>query len=285
MMKQKLGDLMSKKTRWSILLVSVGVIVGCLVIFGYAMSGGKTGITLIFMVPAITCIMAGSVLAFSRLLDRHVGPVIDEFNQDIEDDLQDIKEHRITNTIWMVIIICIALLAFSYFVLRLHKMEAMWGPIPVIIPTFVGMGLLAVFIPRTRWFQTQIYTPMWIFLIPTVGFILTIGVGLNKTENLAILSATRQESAGYNYNRSTGIILQEASGIGNLGFDLDIPDCDGDECAVFLVIGLIILTLVLVIGSAMIPHFWLLSGSILLGIMVLIAIHDLRIRRSIIEEK
>jgi hypothetical protein len=35
----------------------------------------------------------------------------------------------------------------------------------------------------------------------------------------------------------------------------------------------------------MIPHFWLLSGSILLGIMVLIAIHDLRIRRSIIEEK
>ena len=62
-------------------------------------------------------------------------------------------------------------------------------------------------------------------------------------------------------------------------FDLDIPDCDGDACAVLLVIGLIILTFVLVIGSAMIPHFWLLSGSILLGIMVLIAIHDLRIRR------
>ena len=47
---------------------------------------------------------------------------------------------------------------------------------------------------------------------------------------------------------------------------------------------LIILTFVLVIGSAMIPHFWLLSGSILLGIMVLIAIHDLRIRRVIRKE-
>jgi hypothetical protein len=35
----------------------------------------------------------------------------------------------------------------------------------------------------------------------------------------------------------------------------------------------------LVIGSAYIPHFWLLSGSILVGIMLLIAIHDLRIRR------
>jgi hypothetical protein len=126
---------------------------------------------------------------------------------------------------------------------------------------------------------------MWIFLIPTVGFILTIGVGLTKTENLAILAASRQESAGFNYNRSTGIILQQASGIGNLGFDLEIPDCDGEDCAVLLVIGLIILTLVLVIGSAMIPHFWLLSGSIFLGIMVLIAIHDLRIRRPLVKEK
>jgi len=48
---------------------------------------------------------------------------------------------------------------------------------------------------------------------------------------------------------------------------------------VLLVIGLIILVFVLIIGSAMIPHFWLLSGSILLGIMVLIAIHDLGLRR------
>jgi hypothetical protein len=46
------------------------------------------------------------------------------------------------------------------------------------------------------------------------------------------------------------------------------------------VIALIILTLFLVVGSAVIPHFWLFSGSILLGIMALIAIHDLRVRRS-----
>jgi len=30
----------------------------------------------------------------------------------------------------------------------------------------------------------------------------------------------------------------------------------------------------------MIPHFWLFSGSILLSIMALIAIHDLRVRRA-----
>lgn len=45
-----------------------------------------------------------------------------------------------------------------------------------------------------------------------------------------------------------------------------------------LVIGLVLLTIILVAGSAMIPHFWLFSGSILIGLMTLIAIHDLRIR-------
>ena len=274
-----LGAHMSKKTIFSIVLVLLGVIIGLLVIFGYSMSGGKTSITLAFLMVAIVCIMTGSILGFSRLLDRHVKPFIDEIHSDIEDDVQDLKEHRITKAIWMVIIISITSLIFSFFVFRYHKMEAMWGPIPVVLPTFVGLGILAWFIPRTRWFQTQIYTPMWIFLIPTIGFILTIGLGLARTENLSLLSATRQESVGYNYNQYTGIILHEISGVGNLGFDLDIPDCDGDACAVLLVIGLIILTFVLVIGSAMIPHFWLLSGSILLGIMVLIAIHDLRIRR------
>jgi hypothetical protein len=63
------------------------------------------------------------------------------------------------------------------------------------------------------------------------------------------------------------------------GFNLDIPDCDEDRWAVLPVIRLIIFTLGLVIGTSMNPYFWLLSGSIFLGIILLIAIHDLRIRR------
>jgi hypothetical protein len=43
---------------------------------------------------------------------------------------------------------------------------------------------------------------------------------------------------------------------------------------------LLIVLGVLVIGSAMIPHFWLLSGSMMLCIMALITIHDLRIRQA-----
>jgi hypothetical protein len=280
-MMQKLWTKYSTKTIVSIVLVTIGVIIGLMVVFGYMMSGGKTGISIIFLLAAIISIIIGTILAFSRLLDRHVVPVVEVFNKDIEDDIQDLQEHRMTNTLWMMVIIIIGLLIFSFFVFRFHKMEAQWGVVPVVIPTFIAMGLLAWFIPRTQWFQTQVYTPMWIFMIPTVGFILTIGVGLSKTENLAILSASRAVSSGFEYNQVTGIVLHEVSGIGNFGMDLEIPDCDGEDCAAYLVIGLIILTLVLVIGSAMIPHFWFLSGSIFLGIMLLIAIHDLRIRRSL----
>ncbi len=98
-------------------------------------------------------------MGFSRLLDKQVSPLIDELHKDIEDDIQDLKEERITSTIWMVIVSGIALLVFSFFVFRFHKMEAMWGPIPVILPTFIGMGLLAWFVPRdTLVRDSNIYT-------------------------------------------------------------------------------------------------------------------------------
>jgi hypothetical protein len=95
-----------------------------------------------------------------------------------------------------------------------------------------------------------------------------------------MIQATRQESVEYNTSPSTLFFLQQSAGVGEWGLHLGVPSCDGDECLIFLVIALVILTFILVIGSAFIPHFWLFSGSILLGIMVLMAIHDLRVRRN-----
>ena len=270
---------MAKKTILSIGLIVLGVSTGLLVTLAYSMSGGKISIALPFLAAAIICISVGSLLAFSRLLDRLVNPLLDELQQDIADDIQDIKQRRFTPTAWMILITSVGVLIFSFFVFRLHKLEAMWGAIPVAIPTLVAMAALAWFIPRTRWFrdfgQT---TPVGIFIVPTVGLIFTLLVGITRTENLTVLQATRQEVI--EYNTPPAISLQQAVGIGELGLYLNIPSCDGEECLVFLVIALVVLTFILVIGSAFIPHFWLFSGSILLGIMVLIAIHDLRVRRS-----
>ena len=270
---------MAKKTILSIGLIVLGVSTGLLVTLAYSMSGGKISIALPFLAAAIICISVGSLLVFSRLLDRLVNPLLDELQQDIADDIQDIKQRRFTPTAWMILITSVGVLIFSFFVFRLHKLEAMWGAIPVAVPTLVAMAALAWFIPRTRWFrdfgQT---TPVGIFIVPTVGLIFTLLVGITRTENLTVLQATRQEVI--EYNTPPAISLQQAVGIGELGLYLNIPSCDGEECLVFLVIALVVLTFILVIGSAFIPHFWLFSGSILLGIMVLIAIHDLRVRRS-----
>jgi hypothetical protein len=161
---------MAKKTVLSIILIVLGVGIGLLVIFAYSMSGGKISIALPFLVAAIIFIIAGSILAFSRLLDRLVNPVLEELHKDVEDDIQDLKQRRLTNTAWMIILTGIAVLAFSFFVFRLHKLEAMWGSIPVAVPTILGMAALAWFIPRTRWFKDYgKYTPMGIFIIPTLG--------------------------------------------------------------------------------------------------------------------
>ena len=270
---------MAKKTILSIGLIVLGVSTGLLVTLAYSMSGGKISIALPFLAAAIICISVGSLLVFSRLLDRLVNPLLDELQQDIADDIQDIKQRRFTPTAWMILITSVGVLIFSFFVFRLHKLEAMWGAIPVAVPTLVAMAALAWFIPRTRWFrdfgQT---TPVGIFIVPTVGLIFTLLVGITRTENLTVLQATRQEVIEYNTPPAT-VLLQQAAGIGEWGMYLGVPSCDGEECLVFMVIALVVLTFILVIGSAFIPHFWLFSGSILLGIMALIAIHDLRVRR------
>jgi hypothetical protein len=271
---------MSTKVSFSIFLIIAGVVTGMLTIFAYGMSGGNTAITMAFLFAAIVCIMSGSILAFTRLLDRMAKPLIEEIHKDIEDDLQDLKERRFTNTHWMVIIVTLALVMFSFFIFRFHKVEATWGPIPVIVPTTLAMLALAWFIPRTSWFcHSRDYTPMWIFLIPTIGLVISLWLGLSKTENLATLRAAPTDPVSYNTYRPAGIFLQTAGDVVGGGFNVSLPDCDNDACgAILLVIGLIILTFVLVIGSAFIPHFWILSTSLLLGIMLLIAIHDLRIR-------
>lgn len=273
---------MSKRMTLPILLILAGVSTGMLVIFAYAMSGGRTSITGALLTAAVVCIVTGSVLAFSRLLDRFVKPFMDELQADIDDDLQDLKERRLTSTFWMVLFVGIALFVFSFFVFRFHKLEAMWGSVPVVIPTFIAVALLAWYLPRTRWFKGfNQHTPMWVFFIPTFGLVLSMWLGLTRTENLGILRAPRQETIGFVYNQfGSRAVEQGANGLDFFFSFVDLPDCDNDVCGViFMVVLLVVLTVVLVGGSASIPHFWLFSGSILLGIMVLIALHDVRLRK------
>jgi hypothetical protein len=48
----------------------------------------------IFLTAAILFIITRTILAFSRLLDRSISPLVEEFNKDIEDDNKDIKKRH-----------------------------------------------------------------------------------------------------------------------------------------------------------------------------------------------
>ncbi len=199
---------MAKKTILSIILIILGVSTGSLVILTYSMTGGKAVITLPFLVIAIVCIITGTIVGFTRILDRFVNPVLDDVHKDLEDEIQDLKQGSIKTTVWMGIFVLIAALLFVFFVFRLHKVEAMWGGIPVTIPAIIGVMILAWFINRTYWYQNpNTYTPMWVFLIPTIGFILTMWVGLTRTENLGAISASRLESIEYNVVQATDFVV------------------------------------------------------------------------------
>lgn len=268
---------MPKKTIFAIGLVVVGVVTGVLVLWTYTFTGGSPAMTLVFLGTAVLSIVAGSVLAFSQLIDRFFTPFVVEFSQDIEDDLENLKVHRITHPIRMAIVLVLATLIYSFFVLRFHKVEATWGGIPVVIPAILGVLAVVFLMPRTRWYKDRsITTPFGVFLIPTFGLILSMLLGLSNTENLQILSSRSIEGIQYNAVRGGAFLLNEGSG---WAFSIPTPSCDDEVClVVYLAIALIVLTLVLVIGSAYIPHFWIFSGAILIALMGMIAIHELRFR-------
>jgi hypothetical protein len=64
--------------------------------------------------------------------------------------------------------------------------------------------------------------------------------------------------------------------------DVDMPDCDDDTCGyVFLAILFVFLTVILVLGAALIPHMWVLSCLVLLTLIGLLVLHDVRRERNL----
>jgi hypothetical protein len=216
-------------------------------------------------------------------LDRTIQPVVEEIDADIADDIEDIQARRGTNAQFMLIATLAAALIFFYYVIRLHKLEATWGGIPVIIPAgiVVVVGLLIVL--NTRWFHDQHRpTPLWVFFIPAIGIALALILGL-QTENRRSFSTNTGGNAASEvvYNDVTPLVFGYLDPFSFLSGSGSSVSCDDDACVVVvLVVALVVITLVMVVGAATIPHFWLLSGMVFLTILTIITVHEIRIRRS-----
>jgi quinol-cytochrome oxidoreductase complex cytochrome b subunit len=105
---------MSTKVIFSIILIAVGALAALLISFTYGMSGGNTTLLLIFLFAAILLIIVGTILAFSRLLDKTINPFVEEIHQDVDDDIQDFKAQHFTNTHCMIVITGMALIVFFF---------------------------------------------------------------------------------------------------------------------------------------------------------------------------
>lgn len=110
--------------------------------------------------------------------------------------------------------------------------------------------------------------------------VLSTTLGITQTEDVKLLNfgdSTYQGGYTYYYQSNNMYIFDGNSG--SSYSNISVPKCSGKGCGeAYLLIGLIILTVVLVIGSAFITHFWFFSGGIFISIMCILFVRDLLCR-------
>lgn len=273
---------MKPKYAIALVLVVFALLLG--VVLGTGYLGDNTLLSspsaLVVLFITVSLVIAGSVIAFSQLLDGIVVPVAENLAEDVQDDVKDLAELRPTTTIIICALTSLIAMVFALLVFRFHKLESSWGLFPVGIATIIICGLIAFTVIRTDWFQDKFFrTPFWVYLIPMIGIVVSTYLGVLRTEDVGRLNFTNS-SNGYTYVYQPRYFWQGGTS-GGESSNIDVPECSGKNCGyVYLVIFLIVLTIVLIVGSAFIPHFWLLAGGIFLTIMVLISIHELRVREE-----
>lgn len=205
------------------------------------------------------------------------------------DDLEDIKEGRITGTQFALLTTTAGMVIYSLCLLAYNKFTADWYGFNVVLISLAASTCVAFLIARTEWFSDQTFrTPMQIFLIPLAALVFCVGIGIYMTEPLEIggpsaYQAGQNQTQEYNYDNTRahstvgyywGGSSSRSSSVGaGSGFK-----CNGKGCGyAVLVIILVILVLVLMICSALVAHFWVMAGMLLLTIMLMIAIHELRV--------
>jgi len=183
--------------------------------------------------------------------------------------------------------------SWLYLIWEFHKWDAKWGSMHIGIPTLVAAAVIGGWLYRRDWYQDRTNPTGWKFMIiPLIGFLLAASLGIYYTEPIesgGVITRTGNSAASdtnaqsvsqrsaayrYDYDRSRASDVYLFSSLFDLG-ELAEGAGDMDEsCLILLFIGLVIL---LIIGSAVVPHFWALSTFVLLVIMAMMAYREWRL--------
>lgn len=272
-----------RKNSFTIALVMLGAYIGSWGITSIFFDN-PTPVSWVLFVVGGGIVVTASVVGITQLLDRTIKPVMDEFAHGFQDDIDALRNGRVTWAVWQAILTFIAGTAFIILVLRFHKMEATWFGIPVWIPSVLVSGIMSYVVSRTSWFNDSHFeTPAWVYIVAISGFAVAMILGISQTEDVRLLNlGYSTENGGYNYYQfNTYNYYGDSRGYSE-SVDFDLPECEGDECTgmgyVICGIAFVVFVLLLIIGSAFIPSFWLFSGMIFVGMMVLIAMNSLMYR-------
>lgn len=250
---------------------------------------------LIFILSLVVLTIASTILVPGLLLPRKRNPHPEFLSDDLADEWRDLQERRIDRPHVLMLAAGLAGLVYLWCVLYYGKMtNAVWfGWLPVGVAAIALALLLFAFARRTPWYHDRFFrTPNRVILIAFVAFGLALVLGIVMTEQPVALSpgqglAASEAEVDYGYVGTRAYYLtRDYLNAGGTMPDVEVPDCDGDECAyIFLFIIFIVLAVVLVAGAALVPHMWVLSGLVLLTLIALLVLHEVRRDRSLIERR
>jgi MFS family permease len=244
-----------------------------------------------FILALVLLTITSTVLIPGLLLPNITSPHPEFLTDDLEDEWTEMRQRTVSRPHILLLGGVISALAYLWCVFYYGKpANAYWfGWVPVGVAA-IGLSLLLfAFARRTDWYNNRFYrTPTWVMLVAFAGFALALFFGIFMTEQVApaqndqSLAVANDVDYGYVGTRAYYITRQYL----NFGPtpQITFPDCDDEACAyLFLAILFILLTVILVAGSALIPHMWVLSCLVLLTLIALLALHEIRRDRSLRE--
>lgn len=235
----------------------------------------------VLVLPAAAAI-AGFLLIFSHGIESHFGAFIEKTERDLQKDVATFEEGSTTWVRAMVVFTALAAGIELVLLVAYHKWDAAWGSTSVLFVSVVAIFGAVLLGTRNKWYSNRNYTtPKWVFLIPLAGFAMSALLGIYYTEPVSPAqgaqydySQTRASGSGWH-----GTYFFTDSSSDNSG--VSVPKCSGKGCGyAYLLLFLILIVLLCIVGSATIPHFWVLATLVMLTFMVIIILHEYLVLRE-----
>lgn len=219
--------------------------------------------------------LIGLAIAFTNTLEESLCLSLEELPELLGDDIEALKEGRLTTEHLYVGATVAALVAEVVLLGYYRKWMAAWGPINVLVVALLVVLVAAWWMFRTDWFADRDRRSRpHMYVIPALGWLTCLSLGVYWAEpvefgRLSPLERS-QLAASVTYWSST----RSGDALGVFEFvSVDGFSCDDELCMIIVVV-------LCVLGSAAIPHFWVVATLLLLTIMTVITIRELLCREG-----